>query len=609
MSVALGHVQAGRMAEAEAVYREVLRLAPDLAGASYNLAVTLRSLGRIDEAVLQYRRTVAIQPGNFKAHNNLAVLLAGRGETEAATRHYRRALAVQPDFASAHYNFANLLREEGELDQALGHYRRALAGAPADPEINNNFGIALAARGRREEAVQAYRKALAARPDYAEALSNLGSVLEDLGRLDEAEAEYRKALALKPDYADARFNLAHLLDAGDRVAEAEDEYERALALDPAHAAAHNNLGFLIQRQNRVKEALARYHRAQEIKPGYDDAEGNEGLARLLLADFDEGWRKYEGRWSRQGRRPLKAPLWDGGGLTGRTILLHPEQGLGDAIQFVRYAPLLKRMGASVVLECPPSLERLFAGLAGVDRLVPTGSPLPAFDLHAPLLSLPRLVGTRLETIPAEIPYLKAPPEHAAAWEARLADVKRPRIGFLWRGNPNHPNDRRRSMPVQAMAEVVGSLDAGWVSLQLDPRQDELAALPPVRLVGPEIGDWADTAAIVEGLDLVITVDTSVAHLAGAMGKPVWMLIPFAPDWRWMLSRTDSPWYPTMRIFRQPDPGDWAAVADAVRAALQQFPQAPAPAPPAPRARPRRRPPSLVVSHDRSGTHILMNALS
>ncbi|HTI66649.1 MAG TPA: tetratricopeptide repeat protein, partial [Caulobacteraceae bacterium] len=611
LAVALAHFQAGRLVEAEAAYRQAAALAPRHAGASYNLAVTLRGLGRLDDAAAQYRRTIALQPANAKAHNNLGVILAIQGRSDDAVKHYRRALDIQPDFANAHYNFANVLRERGETLRAIGHYRRALAGRPDDPETCNNLGVALAADGQTAEAVRQYQQALALRPDYAEACSNLGAALMDLGRTDEAMAQYARALALKPAYADGHFNLAHALDVQDRTAEAEAHYELALALDPTHAEAHHNFGFLQQRQGRLDEALARYERAQALKPDYGDAQWNEGLARLVTGDFETGWRKYESRWLRKEhrRRAMTAPLWDGGDLSGKTILLHAEQGLGDAIQFVRYAPLVKAKGGVVVLECPPSQMRLFTGAAGVDQLIAAGTPLPRHDCHAPLLSLPRLLDTRLETIPADVPYLAGDAALAQAWRQRLSGLSRPRVGLVWRGNPSHPNDRRRSMPAPVMASLVRAADVDWVCLQHDARPDELAAFSPGSLfeAGPSLGDWADTAGLVEGLDLVVTVDTSVAHLAGALGKPVWVLLPFAPDWRWLLDRPDSPWYPTMRLFRQPAPGDWGPVLDQVRSALAD-PDAPVPVA-APAVRTRRLPPAMVVSHERSGTHFLMNALS
>jgi len=607
---ALSHFQSGRLAEAEAGYRRFLSLMPDHPGASYNLAVTLKGQGRLAEAAAQYRRTLKVRPGNVSAHNNLGVILADQGAAAEAEDHYRRALAIDPDFSGAHFNLARLLRTTGKPRQAIEHFRRALAITPDDADCWNELGIALSVDSQLHPAIEAYRRALALRPEHAEAMNNLGAALVDLDRLEEAIDHYERALGLNPRYADARFNLGHAFELQDRPAEAMAQYELAVALDPAHAQAHHNLGFLLQGQGRPDEALARYLHAQALKADYVDAEWNEALVRLLLGDFDLGWRRYEARWRREGfaQRPLPAPLWDGGELAGRAILLHAEQGLGDAIQFVRYASLVKAKGGTVVLECQRSQLRLFANVEGVERLVAAGEPLPLVDVHAPLLSLPMLLGTTLDTIPADVPYLQADPERVRDWSERLPRTAARRIGLVWRGNPHHQNDRRRSMPLDRVAALKAEVDADWVCLQVDAAPEELAALEPVFDASPRLDDFAETAAAISALDLVVTVDTSVAHLAGALGKPVWLMLPFAPDWRWLTDRSDSPWYPSMRIFRQAAVGDWASVVSDVRAALAGRLEA-SPAPPRPAQRPRRLPPAMVVSHERSGTHFLMNSLS
>ena len=572
----------------------------------------------MDEAAGHYRRTLAIKPGNAKAHNNLGVILAGRSKPDDAAHHYRQALAISADYANAHYNYANLLKAQGELIGAIAHYRRALASGPQDAEVHNNLAVSLAANGEQDQAIVHYRRALTIKPDYAAAYSNLGSALEAQARLDEAAAACRTALDLDPYHAPARYNLAHVLDAQDRLAEAQAHYELSLALDPTHAEAHNNFGVLSQRLGRFDEALARYRRAQALEPDYADAHWNEALSRLLQGDFETGWRKYEWRWRRPETppRPMAVPLWDGGALTGLTILLHTEQGDGDALQFIRYAPLVKAQGGAVVLDCPRSLRRLFSGVVGVDNLVPDDGAPPQINCHAPLLSLPRLLATSLETIPAAVPYLQPPVELIAGWRERLAEVGGPRVGLVWRGNPAHSNDRRRSIAPARFAPLTGVAGMAWVSLQRDVRPEELAAFQPAALydAGPMLGDWADTAALISTLDLVVTVDTAVAHLAGALGKPVWTLLAFTPDWRWMLDRTDSPWYPSMRLFRQPAPGDWTSVVDEVAAALADWRDGGDPATPRLEAAPPRPPsrrlkPALVVSHERSGTHFVMNALS
>ena len=613
---ALGHFQAARMADAERAYRRCLALVPDHPGGTYNLAVTLKALGRPADAATQYRRTLALQPQNAKAHNNLGVALAAAGEDAAP--HYRRALAIQPDYANAHYNLANLLRGRGETAAAADHYRKALAKTPGDAEVHNNLGLALIAEGFADDAIAHFRRAMVLRPHYAAACSNLGSALEDQGRADEALDCYSRALDADPAHADARFNLAHALDMRGETAAAAAEYELALALDPNHAQAHNGFGLLCERLGRVDEALARYARAQALKPAYADAHWHEALARLLLGDFEQGWRKYAWRWRRKATpsRPLAAPLWDGGDLHGKTILLHGEQGRGDSIQFIRYAPLVQAKGAStVVLEGPKALARLFAGAPGVDDWISAGDPLPPIDVHAPLLSLPGLLGTRLDTIPAKTPYLRVDPDRVQAWRERLVALDGLKVGLVWRGNPAHGADRARSLPPSVIAGLTGVAGISFVSLQQDARADELDAFSPGALydAGPGLGDWVDTAALTTALDLVVSVDTAVAHLAGALGRPVWLMTPFAPDWRWLLHRDDSPWYPTLRLFRQPAPGEWPPVLAAVRMALGRLAdggeQQPSPSSSAARSSRPRLPPAMVVSHERSGTHFLMKALS
>ena len=617
-AVALRHFQAGRLVESELAYRAFLARVPGHAGGHYNLAVTLKALGRLDEAATHYRRTIAVKPDNAKAHNNLGAILAAQAKTIDAIAHYDRALALVPDYANAHYNLANALGERGDFASAVDHYRQALLSAPNDAETHNNLGIALAALGCVDKAIEHYRRALTLRPDYAAACRNLGSALESQGRLDEAMTIYSEALRLDPASADAHYNLGHALFTQDRVSEAETHYELALAIDPSHAEANNNYGLLAQRLGRPDEALARFVRAQQLKPAYAEAHWNEALTRLLLGDFETGWRKYEWRWRRETTpaRVLPAPLWHGEALAGKTILLHAEQGAGDTIQFIRYASLVRARGGRVVFECPVPLRRLLEGVAGVAQLLAAGGELPPFDTHAPLLSLPSALATTVRTIPAELPYLQPRPDDVARWRKRFAELTGLKVGLVWRGAAAHSNDRHRSIAASTFAGLTVLTEIDWIGLQIDARADEIAAFAPSPIydAGACITDWADTAAAIAQLDLVVTVDTAVAHLAGALGKPVWVMLAFAPDWRWLLGRADSPWYPSMRLFRQVAPGAWAEVLHEVRTALAHYargdePTAKPVGAPARLCRARRLPPAMVVSHERSGTHFLMNALS
>lgn len=352
-------------------------------------------------------------------------------------------------------------------------------------------------------------------------------------------------------------------------------YRRALALQPQHVGALTNLGRAFQKQAQPQEAIVCFERALALKPDLPEAHWGLATQRLLLGDFARGWEEYEHRWAlpeNQGlRREFAAPRWDGDDIAGRTILLHVEQGIGDTLQFVRYAPLLARRGARVIVLCQPPLKRLLMEMDDIS-VVADGEPLPGFDLHLPLMSLPRLFGTTLATIPADVPYLRTDPVDVRAWNGRLGGKDQFKIGLVWAGNRRHLNDRNRSCTLEALAPLAAVPGIRLYNLQKGEAATEIRNAPTnmdfVDLNG-ELVDFADTAAVITCLDLVITVDTAVAHLAGALARPAWLLLPFAPDWRWMLAREDSPWYPSLRLFRQNQAGDWGGVLTAVINALRQ----------------------------------------
>ncbi len=360
-----------------------------------------------------------------------------------------------------------------------------------------------------------------------------------------------------------------------RYDDALASYDRALALEPGFAGAHHNRGVTLQELKRYDDALASYERASALRPDFVEAHWNESLVRLQLGDFHGGWRKYEQGWKtglRGEPRGFAQPRWTGAEpLAGRTLLLHVEQGFGDTIQFVRYAPLAAAAGARVILEAYPLLTTLLSEVEGVNAVVSRGEPLPAFDLHCPLLSLPLAFGTELDTIPARVPYLTAPPARLARWGARLPRAGGLRVGLAWSGRETP--DPNRSVALAQLAPLFDLPGIHFVSLQKDVRDSDEAALrgrPELLHLGPDLADFADTAAVIEQLDLVISIDTAVAHLAGALGKPVWILLPFSSDWRWLLDRDDSPWYPTARLFRQDETRAWDTVIARVRAALKGF---------------------------------------
>ena len=426
--------------------------------------------------------------------------------------------------------------------------------------------------GRLPEAAACYCRALELKPDYADTYYNLGNVLKNQGKLDEAIACYRRALELRPDYAEAHSSLGGVFRDQGRLDEAIACCHRALELKPDYAEAYNNLGSAVYDQGNLDKAVACYRRARELKPDFADAHLNQSLLSLLVGDLERGWVEYEWRWKTTSvqRRDFSQVAWTGQSLEGKTVLVHAEQGLGDTIQFVRYAPLVKQRGGTVIVECPRPLLFLLASCAGIDRLVERGDELPAFDVQASLLSLPGIFRTTLEDIPATVPYLFADLGLVERWRKELGGATGFKIGIAWRGNPTHPNDRARSIPLSCFEPLASLPGVQLFSLQKGvgvEQLQEVAGRFPVAELGSRLNDFVETAAAMMNLQLVITCDTAIAHLAGALGVPVWVAIPFVPDWRWLLNRRDSPWYPTMRLFRQAKRGDWQGVFEEIKAEL------------------------------------------
>ena len=565
----------GRLAEAQALYQEILRDRPGHFGALHMLGVIALQSGNSQRGVELIGQALALDPLQADAHSNLGNGWLALGRPQEALACYEQALRLAPDSLDALNNRGNALRALARPQEALASYAEALRLRPGHADVIANRGNALLDLDRAEEALACYEEALRLRPDFADALNNRGIALRDLKRPQEALASYDRALRLRPDYAEALSNRGNLLLDLRRPQDALASFDLALRLKPDYGEALYNRGNALQALLRHEAALDSYAQALRLKPDYAEAHWNRSLSRLVLGDYERGFAEYEWRWKKKSPNPppgpFKQPLWLGGEpLAGKTILLHAEQGLGDTLQFCRYVKQVAALGAEVVLEVQAALLPLLAGLAGAGRVVRRGEPLPAFDCHCPLLSLPLAFATRLDNIPAEAAYLQADPERAAAWRARLGgESGQPRIGLAWSGNPEHHNDHNRSIPLAEFARLAAG-PGQFVSLQKQVREADLAALrerPDILHFGDELGDFADTAALVAHLDLVVAVDTSVAHLAAALGKPVWLLLPFNPDWRWLLGRDDSPWYPGMRLFRQAGLGDWGGVIDRVKAAL------------------------------------------
>jgi tetratricopeptide (TPR) repeat protein len=566
-NLAVALARDGQFDEAIAHLEQVLQANPDGTDALGNLGLACAQAGKPHEALAAYRRLLALRPDNQDARHNLANLLRNQGEISEAVDCYRQLLQARPDAADVWHNLGLAHAQERKPQEALANYREALRLKPEFPEAFNNMGILLEEQGNYEEAVTCFREALRLRPLSAETLSNLGVALAGQGKSHEALAYYYEALRVKPGSPEAHNNLGNALRAEGLVEESIRHHRQALELKPDYAEAFNNVGISYVQLGDFQQALACYDEAVRLKPDYADAHMNRSLAWLGQGDYARGWREYEWRWRGRNltRRSFPQPAWDGGPLAGRTLLLYTEQGLGDTLQFVRYAPLLQARGATIFLEAPRPLLPLLSRCAGIDRLLAQGEPLPAFDLHAPLLSLPRLLGTTLATVPASIPYLHADPTLIERWRGELARLPGLKVGIAWQGSPQYKGDRFRSIPLHhfgALARVPG---VTLIPLQKGPGVEQLDSISfPVTRLGPldeATGPFMDTAAVLSGLDLCVSCDSAVAHLAGALGVRTWLALAVAPDWRWLRGRNDSPWYPSLRLFRQPRRGDWHAVFD------------------------------------------------
>jgi tetratricopeptide (TPR) repeat protein len=571
--------QQGRFTEALDAFGQASRLQGDSPETHFGLAGTLRSLGRHAEAAAHYRQTLALRPGTVEAMTALAAVLVEEGQREEALAMGRQALGLLNRAAAATcFELGTVFLRVRAFDEAIAAYRHALRSRPDDPDTLNNLGTAFWELGQLEQAETHYRRAHALRGGEAETV-NLGNALREQGRLEEAAACYREALARRGDLPETLSNLGVVLSSLGALDEAETALRRALSLRPEWAVAHDNLATVWLCQGKLDAALEGYEDALRHDSGYAEARRNRAMAWLLKGDCVQGWPEYEWRLKCRGVPAVDypQPRWQGEHLAGRTILLHAEQGLGDTLQFVRYAPLVKRRGGTVLLVCPAPLVALLERTPGIDRVLAAGSPLPPFDVHAPLLSLPLILATRsLAEIPAEVPYLFAAPEAIARWRRTLAAQRGFRVGVAWQGNPRYPLDRQRSFPLVALEPLARVEGVRLISLQKGAGAEQCPALggrfPIAVLEGWEdgrAGDFPDTAAVVRNLDLVVSPSSALAHLAGGLGARVWVALPTMPDWRWLTDRDDSPWYPRVRLFRQLRPGDWTDVFARMASALEQ----------------------------------------
>lgn len=534
----------------------------------------LRQCGRFGDAVEAYARALTISPDSYEALLEQGRVLLEMGRLDSALESFNGAIALHPNRPEALYASSLALERMRRYAQALARCERTLALVPNHVNALANRGNALAGLARYAEALDSYDASLALNTEVPETLCNRAEVLESLNRRLDALESCRRAIECDDTYIPAWMAQGRVLQRLDRYEEALACFDRVLEIEQPSTEAMFQRGNTLRVMMRHDEALEAYNRVLDTDPGNIPAHFSKAFVFLTLGEFRKGWPEYEWRWKEsqvgKSKRNYAQPLWLGDEpVEGRTVLLHAEQGLGDTIHFCRYASRVKALGAKVILEVQPALKTLLAEVEGVEEVVALGDPLPPFDLHCPLLSMGLVFQTEVKSIPSDVPYLQADPVRISKWTRKLGPGSRPRVGIVWSGNPKHLGDHARSIPFSSLVPLLSDAFE-WVSLQKVIREEEepLVLNSTVRHFGDDIADFSDTAALVELMDLVISVDTSVAHLAGALNRPLWVLIPYLPDWRWLLERDDSPWYPSARLFRQPRAGEWNEVFERVRSELQ-----------------------------------------
>ncbi len=534
--------------------------------------------GNLDGANLILKQVLQIDSNNLPALNILGLIKATQSHYKEAADYLSRAAQFDPNDASIQYNLAKALSDSGNDNEALIHYKNAVTLASDNPDAWLNYGKSASNLGRHSEALLCYANSLNLKPDYAEALLNKGATLKEINRFEEAIACTERALSINPNLIEAWSNKGVALKELKRFDEAIIHYDKALALKPDYAEAWSNKGVVLHELKRFDEAIIHYDKALALKPDYAEAGFNKSHCLLLQGNFENGLRYYECRWNSKkiseiaGMRIFDKPTWLGvESLQDKTILLYGEQGLGDYIQFCRYVKLVADLGAKVILEVPQSLASLMQGLQAVSEFVIKGNSLPFFDYQCPLLSLPLAFRTTLATIPWKDPYLYADKNKALEWKHKLGEKRKKRVGIAWSSTSNFKNDAKRSLLLADFVKALALDRYEYVCLQKELKECDVElfkAHKNIRFYGDAIRDFSDTAALIENVDIVISTCTSIPHLSGAMGKSTWILLSNVPDWRWLMDRKDSPWYPSVRLFRQPVIGDWYSVFDKVKLDLK-----------------------------------------
>ncbi len=562
----IGHQQAGRLTSARGCYRKALRLDARCPQTLHLLGLIAQQAGEYRQSLQWLEQALEIGPDNPDTLNSLADSHLGLGQYQQARDCLTRMTSAQPESGAAHQRLGKVEERLEDWNAAESSYRRAIGLMPASPDALESLAGLQSKQGDHAQAAESCMRALALDPNRPTTLTQMGSALIELGRFKEAVDALKRALTLKPDSTPALVALGIWFERKGDLDSALDSYRNALGLDPKLANAELHVGLIHLLNGDLENACAFLEKVRQIEPDSAEARAFLGLVHLKQGKFPVGFQEYESRWRtnyglRFGRT-LPQPLWKGEPLQGSRILLHAEQGMGDTMQFIRYLPLVAARGAGkVVLEVQPRLHRLLAQTPGADCVISRDTSLPPVDWQCPLLSLPLALGTVLDSIPADVPYIHADAVQAETWRQRMPSDSL-RVGLAWAGNPLHPHEFWRSIPMAYLAPLTHLEGTRFYSLQMGAPAKQLGEMGrEVRLIDlqHEQNDFADAAAIVANLDLVISIDTSIAHLAGAMGKPVWILLSKSSDWRWMVDREDSPWYPTARLFRQSKLGSWQDV--------------------------------------------------
>jgi len=575
-NLGVAYRRAGRFADAKHLLRQVVTAVPQFADAWANLAETLYAMSDLTNARVAANKAISINPNQITAMHQLASIAQQLGDSDQAIDTLERVIILQPNHVPALTQLGLLLRQRKSLERSIRLLKHAVQLAPDHAEAFGHLALSLAQKGDQSGAVAAGIRAVEIAPLIPNAHTALAEVYLLAGKLDDAEQCARRALAIDPRFVHGWGVLSLVLDKKDNIKGMVQSLESAVALAPDHRDAMSNLGRAYSRDRQDEKAISILQRVLTQHPNHAEAHGSLAFAYLASGDLKRGFEEYEWRWHCESfttaPREFDRPLWQGSDPSGRTILVHAEQGYGDVIQFARYLPMLAALGARIIVECPLPLRDLIERISGVVKVLPNGLKLPDFDLHLPLMSLPRAFGSTLESIPNQVPYLHADPSKIVHFSERVAQLPRGlKVGLMWAGN--RKPDPKRTCPLIELAPLADVGGVHFISLQKDSVAEDLVSVPhglAFTDLAPELKNFSDTAALIGQLDLLLTIDTACAHLGGALGAKTWTLLPYMADWRWLRDRSDTPWYPTMRLFRQPRPDNWSSVILEVREVLMRI---------------------------------------